>query len=61
MTDKIMQMYNKFLARVNSETSDIFETSEKWTETHIRELVYIAGYADAIKDVLKILEQKQED
>lgn len=61
MTDKIMQIYDKFLARVNSETSDIFETAEKWTETHIRELVYIAGYADAIKDVLKILEQKQED
>lgn len=61
MTDKIMQIYDKFLARVNSETSDIFETADKWTETHIRELVYIAGYADAIKDVLKILEQKQED
>ena len=61
MQEKIKEIHNKFLARVNSETSDIFETAEKWTETHIRELVYIAGYADVIKDVLKILEQKQED
>lgn len=60
MTDKIIRMYDRFLSTINSETFEIYETDERSKETYLRGFAYIAGYADAMKDVLKILREEQQ-